>query len=227
MENALIIDIYRQRPADGKPGKFQRFTVEGGEGMTVLDCLERIRLTLDPTLVYRHSCHHSCCGTCALRINGREALACITPAQSLNSGRITLEPLKGLEVIADLAVDMGPFYGAIPEGCDYLRPSESRGKSLPAGVAGFTRFENCIECGACVSSCPVSRRNTGFIGPAALAAVNNELAKGHGNEEAMLSLAAAGNGAWMCEKAFECSRVCPTKVYPARHIMELRDKTGS
>ena len=38
----------------------------------------------------------------------------------------------------------------------------------------------------------------------------------------MLALAGTERGERRCERALLCSRVCPTGVYPARHIMELR-----
>ena len=37
------------------------------------------------------------------------------------------------------------------------------------------RFEDCIECAACVSACPVSGSDASFKGPAALAALEREL----------------------------------------------------
>jgi succinate dehydrogenase / fumarate reductase iron-sulfur subunit len=91
--------------------------------------------------------------------------------------------------------------------------------TAPPGLDAFVRFENCIECGACVSACPVEAP---FIGPAALAALNRERRKHPDREQAVRSRAAAADGAMVCERALECSRVCPTGVYPARHIAELR-----
>jgi len=35
-------------------------------------------------------------------------------------------------------------------------------------------------------------------------------------------MAANKNGERLCERALNCSRVCPTGVYPARHIADLR-----
>jgi succinate dehydrogenase / fumarate reductase iron-sulfur subunit len=55
-----------------------------------------------------------------------------------------------------------------------------------------------------------------------LAAVNNELKKSQQKSAALLSLAGSKHGERMCERAVNCSRVCPTKVYPAKHISDLR-----
>jgi succinate dehydrogenase/fumarate reductase-like Fe-S protein len=40
----------------------------------------------------------------------------------------------------------------------------------------------------------------------------------------LLALAAAADGEALCQRALACSRVCPTAVYPAKHIAELRNQ---
>ena len=190
--------------------------------MRVLDALEVIRLRQDSTLMYRHSCHHSSCGTCACKINGRERLTCTTKIKELGD-TITIAPLDGFKVCGDLVVDMSPFYNDISEDWRYLKKSDnSKTTLLPAGVKEYERFENCIECGACISACPVTHKNTGFIGPAVLAALSNELKKSPHKSEGLLKTAGNENGERLCERALNCSRVCPTGVYPARHIADLR-----
>jgi succinate dehydrogenase/fumarate reductase-like Fe-S protein len=105
----------------------------------------------------------------------------------------------------------------------YLRKSEEvKSSNQPQGIHQFTRFENCIECGACISACPVTEKNAGFLGPAALAAINCELQKSPQKDEDLLALAGSKRGQHLCERALNCSRVCPTGVYPARHIADLR-----
>ena len=93
---------------------------------------------------------------------------------------------------------------------------------LPGGIRHFSRFENCIECGACVSACPVSHQNATFIGPAVLAALNCELQKAPQGAKDLVAVAGSKRGEHLCERALNCSRVCPTGVYPARHIADLR-----
>jgi succinate dehydrogenase / fumarate reductase, iron-sulfur subunit len=223
MNKQIIFNIFRYKKGQNNPGMFQNFEINVAENMTILDCLEHIRLNFDKTLIYRHSCHHSCCGTCAMIINGREKLACITPVFSLGTENVKLEPLKGLDKICDLAVDMKSFYDNIPDGLNYLRTSEGINKIKPEGVEAFTRFENCIECASCISACPVTHKKNNFIGPAGLAAVNNEIKKYLLKTGELLNIAKGDRGVKLCERAMECSRVCPTKVYPARHIKELMD----
>lgn len=195
--------------------------------MTILDGLEQIRLNLDPTLMYRHCCHHASCGTCACTINGRPALACTTRIADLNTDTICLAPLSNHHCLGDLAVDMTSFFGELDPKWGSLRDCEKTTvERTPQGVDQLKRLENCIECGCCVAACPVTADTTSFKGPAALAAVNNEMRNRPESREEMLRIAADPRGAGMCQRHLACSRVCPSKVYPARHIADLQRAVG-
>ena len=82
--------------------------------------------------------------------------------------------------------------------------------------------DTCIECGACVSACPATHTNARFMGPAVLSAMHIELKKYPPKEKELISLAGNERGVRLCERALKCSRVCPTGVYPARHIADLK-----
>ena len=64
----------------------------------------------DGSLSFRRSCAHGVCGSDAMRINGRNLLACKVLVQDLGTPNITIEPLLGLKVIKDMVVDMEPFF---------------------------------------------------------------------------------------------------------------------
>ena len=103
----ITLRIWRQT-ADAPDGRFDTFTVAGDpEHDSVLDLIERTWAERDRTIVFRHACHHASCGTCAVRVNGRERLPCITPVGDVwdGAGPITLQPLRNAEVVADLAID--------------------------------------------------------------------------------------------------------------------------
>ena len=108
--NKIKFRIQRYKPGYIDPPKYQNFTLEVQPDISVLDCLERIRLEQDSSLMYRHSCHHSSCGTCACKINGTERLACTTRVKELNTETITLEPLDGFTCLGDLVVEMQKFF---------------------------------------------------------------------------------------------------------------------
>jgi succinate dehydrogenase / fumarate reductase iron-sulfur subunit len=190
------------------------------ETTTVLEVLDSL-YRADRTLMYRHSCHHGSCGTCACRINSRERLACTTRVLDLDTPVVTIEPLVKLRRIGDLVTDPADFFREYPPRWQTLRSSEANpGAEPPRESTGYVRLENCIECGACLSACPVED----FLGPAVLAGLNRERLNRGQDDRSLLSLAGGRRGVGRCRRALECSRVCPTGVYPARHIQELRNR---
>jgi succinate dehydrogenase iron-sulfur subunit len=216
------------------------FTVQVGEFTTILDALEQIRNEQDEGLLYRHSCHHGSCGTCGVIANGKRVLGCLTRVSELEEP-IELRPLAPYPVIGDLAVDPTPLFTEFPSGASILRPSETQPDAKPpAEIAGFTRFENCIECGLCESACPVIGRppvdpqptdrtapKRVFKGPAALAAYSRELEKNPQRADELLCEVDSAYGVWGCDRALQCSLVCPLQVYPAKHIAVLQRKIGA
>ena len=221
-EKSIRFQISRYKPGVLDPPRFHAYTLSVSESMTVLDCLTRIQLNQDRSLMFRHSCHHSSCGTCAMIINGTERLACITRVGSLNTPEVTLEPLNGFDRIGDLVVAMETFYRDIDDTWTPLRPVDAPLSKTDGNPDRFVRFENCIECGSCVSACPVPGGSSAFMGPAALAAIHREILKSPRKKSSLLRLADGNRGQRLCQRALACSRVCPTEVYPARHIADIR-----
>jgi succinate dehydrogenase / fumarate reductase iron-sulfur subunit len=218
----VTVRLYRFRPGQPQSARYDEATVAVEEGTTVLEVLETLAGG-DPSLMFRHSCHHASCGTCACRINGRERLACTTRILELESETVTVEPLGKLTRRGDLVVEPADFFRDFPPGLRTLRTSDAiPGAVPPEELTAYSRLENCIECGACVSACPVDE----FLGPAVLAALNREQANRPDSRARMLELAGGDRGAARCRRALECSRVCPAGVYPARHIEELRRDIG-
>ena len=77
----------------------------------ILDCLNRIRAEQDPTLAFRASCAHGICGSDALMINGKVALACQKLVKDFKTANnFVIEPLPLFKVLKDLIVDLDPFF---------------------------------------------------------------------------------------------------------------------
>src|SRR4030095_4591380 len=80
----------------------------------------------------------------------------------------------------ELVVDMKHVYRRLePVGRPLVRASERAGKNDQMAGPGplleeLERFEDCIECGLCLSACPVAG-DPRFLGPAALAAAERVL----------------------------------------------------
>lgn len=202
-------------------GSNMNFTLEMDDSLTVIDALDEIRIKIDPTLIYRHSCHHGSCGTCACIINQKERLACMTFLNEFKDNKIIIEPLNSFKLVSDLVVDISTMINKM-EGSSYLRESEIGKDSIkPTEILNWKRFEDCIECGSCVSACPVK---SDFIGPAPLASISREITKQTDKKaiETLKTKAFKKNGVDACDKQYLCSKVCPTKVSPGKHINNLR-----
>lgn len=222
----VVIEILRYKPGVIDPAELREYAVEVAAESSVLDCLERVRFEHDSGLMYRHCCHHASCGVCACRINGEERLACVTSISELDGDTIRVEPLDGLTVVADLVVQIEKLYSDLSPEWSGLRVSErSEAKRAASGVVARTRFEDCIECGCCWSACPVAGGDSPFIGPATLAALSRELEKSPERESELTSRALGPGGVGLCERAIDCSRRCPSRVAPARHIAILKRRS--
>ncbi len=254
-EVRLKVRVRRGGPYREEAPHWQQYHVTAPGDFTVAELLEKIKGEIDPTLVYRHSCHHGSCGTCAMRINGEERLACTTGVTEVvgRDGRLQLEPLTHLPWAADLACDPAPFLDLMEAlGPGHLRPAgetfqpllpdearvaaaslEAVESSSPSGMEStppegrrpFMRFADCIECGACVSACPIANPAGGYIGPAPLAAARDAVVSGQepgAGLSGMFDLVSGPHGVWQCHETFECTRVCPADLDVAGGIMTMR-----
>lgn len=214
--------VFRFKRGDEAP-HFDAFDVPVGPRTTLLEALRWIQLKRDPTLALRHSCLHASCGTCGVQVNGREVLMCVTFVHDLGR-EITVEPIANIPVLTDLVVDMREFYADLPDVHPYLRESEFVAEAVPPeGIERYMRYEDCIECGLCVSACPIVATSERYVGPAALASAQRLVEEPRGTDvEDVLDWADDEDGVWRCHAAFECTEACPSNVNPAARIMALR-----
>ncbi|WP_256576354.1 2Fe-2S iron-sulfur cluster-binding protein, partial [Pseudomonas sp. SID14000] len=86
-------------PFEAEP-RWDEFTVDVHGTDRVLDALHKIKWEQDGSLTFRRSCAHGICGSDAMRINGRNRLACKTLLKDLDPSKpIVVEPIKGLPVV--------------------------------------------------------------------------------------------------------------------------------
>jgi succinate dehydrogenase / fumarate reductase iron-sulfur subunit len=231
-ETRITLQVWRQ-PGDGRQrAGYQPLEIATDPDRdTVLDLIERAWADVDRTLVFRHACHHASCGTCAVLVDGRERLPCVTSVRSVWNGRspLRLAPLRNAPVVADLAIEPAPVLramAALP--LPYVRTVEAAvraasGSDDDADVGAAERFEDCLECLACVSACPVATGDPDYLGPAVLAAADRILEEPRGLDVPhVLDLVDTDRGVWACRSIWACSAVCPSDVDPAGRIMDLR-----
>jgi succinate dehydrogenase/fumarate reductase iron-sulfur protein len=192
----------------------------------VLDALLYVRENLDPSLGFRYSCRAGMCGSCAVVVNGKEALACQTSIGPLATDQVRVAPLRALPVLRDVMCDMTPFFDTLKRADAAMRPRDPDRRtlqSLPPGAANRALIEKqngCITCGACFSACEWSATRPGYLGPAAM---NRVLMLALDERDAIgrrrLAAVATESGALRCHGLGSCSTVCPVDV-PLREGMQ-------
>src|SRR5689334_1809438 len=166
--------IRRFNPEVSAEASWEDFQLEIDPKERVLDGLHKIKWDIDGTLTFRRSCAHGICGSDAMRINGKNRLACKTLIKDLDiSQPIYVEAIKGLPLEKDLIVDMEPFFESYRHIQPFLiadtKPKD--GKDRIQSVAQRAVFDDttkCILCAACTSSCPVFWTDGQYFGPAAI-----------------------------------------------------------
>jgi succinate dehydrogenase / fumarate reductase iron-sulfur subunit len=231
MTMKLTVKIYRYKP--GSEPHYDTFPVEVPDAGNVLDAVEQA-WAADHTVMFRHACHHASCGSCGLLINDVEKLPCVTPVKDYGEGAtIKIDPMHNFPVITDIAIDASPIYQRmLLVGMPIIRESEplrADGKYVfPEGLKEFDRFENCLECGLCLSACPVMATDPQFLGPMGLAAAERLLNEPRGvDQDYIYDLIDDEHGVWRCHSSFECSEACPYEVDPGAAIMRLKGKVAA
>ena len=222
----VTLRIKRFNPEkDTKPwwGEYQ---VEAEPTDRLLDALNQVKWSLDGSLTYRRSCAHGICGSDAMLINGRNALACKVLLKNLGT-KITIEPMRGFRVIKDLLVDMEAFFEKYRSVKPYLindtpEPDKERRQS-PEQRERFEDTTKCILCGACTTSCPSFWANPDYVGPAAIVNAHRFIfdSRDEGGEERLRILGSA-EGVWRCRTIFNCVEACPRDINITRAIGEVK-----
>jgi succinate dehydrogenase / fumarate reductase iron-sulfur subunit len=194
----------------------------------VLDALHRIKWEQDGTLTFRRSCAHGICGSDAMRINGRNRLACKTLIKDLDPTKpILVEAIKGLPLEKDLIVDMEPFFAAYRDVLPYLiaegnPPTRERLQSAEDRER-FDDTTKCILCAACTTSCPVYWTDGQYFGPAAIVNAHRFIfdSRDEGTEQ-RLEVLNDKEGVWRCRTTFNCSEACPRGIEVTKAIQEVK-----
>lgn len=226
----------------------QTYPLEVDPGNTILDCLNRIKWEEDGSLAFRKNCRNTICGSCAMRINGRSALACkenvgqelarlkeiAVTAGNLQAfeaatPEITIAPMGNMPVIKDLVVDMQSFWTNLKAVDPYVSTAarqipEREFLQTPEERSRLNQTGNCILCGACYSECNAREVNPEFVGPHALAKAYRTLADSRDDQTtARLQKYNQGTeGVWGCTRCFYCNAVCPMEVAPMDQIGKIK-----
>lgn len=220
--------IRRFNPEVSDEAVWEDFPIEIDPKERVLDGLHKIKWDVDGTLTFRRSCAHGICGSDAMRINGKNRLACKTLIKDLNPTKpITVEPIKGLTVLKDLIVDMEPFFQAYRDVMPFLvtkgnEPTRERLQSAEDRER-FDDTTKCILCAACTSSCPVFWNDGQYFGPAAIVNAHRFIFDSRDEAgEQRLEILNDKDGVWRCRTTFNCTDACPRGIEVTKAIQEVK-----
>ena len=227
------LKIKRFNPEKDIPTWWGDYEVEVEPTDRLLDALHAVKWYHDGSFTLRRSCAHGICGSDAMRINGRNLLACkvlVKDVAPREGATVTVEPLLGLPVVKDLIVDMEPFFAQYRSVLPFLinddpLPADGRERlQSPAERERYDDTTKCILCAACTTSCPVFWANGRYVGPAAIVQAHRFLfdSRDQGAAE-RLEILDQQLGVWSCRTAFNCTEACPRGIQVTRAIGEVKN----
>jgi len=226
---AIQLIVSRFDPEVDEEARWESFDVEVFSTDRVLDALHKIKWEQDGSLTFRRSCAHGICGSDAMRINGRNRLACKTLIKDLDITKaIYVEAIKGLPLEKDLIVDMEPFFAAYREVKPFLiaNSKPQKGKERLQSIENREIFDDttkCILCAACTTSCPVFWTDGQYFGPAAIVNAHRFIFDSRDDSaKERLEILNDKEGVWRCRTTFNCSEACPRGIQVTQAISEVK-----
>src|SRR6476469_2895913 len=215
---SIVVRVRRQTDSNDRS---DTFNVPYRKWMRVLDALNWIAENAATDLAYRWICGSKMCGTCAVRMNGREVLACWEAVEP----EMTIEPLRNLPVIRDLVVDRAPFENKVARLEPWIeRPDAYTGFPEPLShkqMKDASKALDCIGCMCCYSACPVIGLGdlTDFAGPAPLVQLG-QTALDPRNDPPKVKASLALTGIFNCVSCYKCEEVCPAAIPIVSRVIE-------
>jgi succinate dehydrogenase / fumarate reductase, iron-sulfur subunit len=220
------LKILRFDPEQDAAPHFQTYTVDAEPTDRVLDAMNQAKWYQDGSLAYRYSCAHGICGSDAMRINGKNRLACKTLVKQV-APNITIEPIRGFPVKRDLIVDLDGFFDQFKNVMPYLVnddpvPTIERFQSQE-DRAKYDDTTKCILCASCTTSCPVFWTDDEYIGPAAIVNAHRFIFDSRDQAGAdRLEILNSREGVWRCRTIFNCTEACPRDIKVTKAIQDVK-----
>jgi succinate dehydrogenase/fumarate reductase iron-sulfur protein len=218
----------------------------------LLDNLFYLKNEKDESISFRRSCREGICGSCAMNINGENALACLyimkEHINALNN-EVRIFPLPHMPVVKDLIVCMKHFYlqyksinpFLLKHGLSYVVVNLKKKLysfllnthfivSLPIKEnVQYDRYllnglYECILCACCSTSCPSYWWNKDrYLGPAILLQSYRWLIDSR--DDFFFSRLSQVNDAYKvgrCHSILNCVSCCPKGLNPAEAINNIK-----
>ena len=221
--------IYRWDPDSGQTPRLDTYGIDlDACGPMVLDALIKIKNEVDGTLTFRRSCREGICGSCAMNIDGKNRLACLTPMDDLKKGASRITPLPHMPVLKDLVPDLSGLYAQYELIEPWLQsdqaPPDRERRQSPEERAQLDGLWECILCFCCSTSCPSYWWNQDkYLGPSILLQSYRWLADSrdqHTGER--LDRLDDPFRLYRCHTIMNCTNACPKGLNPARAIANTK-----
>src|SRR5579885_624241 len=214
--------VYRYDPDSGANPRIDVYEIDLDKcGPMVLDALIHIKNELDSSLTFRRSCREGICGSCAMNIDGTNAISDI-------KGAIKIYPLPHMPVVKDLVPDMNQFYAqyaSIKPWLQTVTPAPERERlQSKEDRARLDGLYECILCACCSTSCPSYWWNGDrYLGPAILLQAYRWIIDSRDeNTGERLDNLEDPFRLYRCHTIMNCTRTCPKGLNPARAIAEIK-----
>jgi len=216
------MNIKIQRYCENRvPEKSIMIDYEVAEGLTLLEALQSIKMQNDPTLTFNSGCRSEVCGSCAMRVNDREVLACGYRVQEDD----VITPLDKMKIIKDLVVDHTKAHETLSRVKGWFAEPSSILIQEKEDEKRIEKQTDCILCSSCFSSCPVLAVDENFLGPFALTRAYRYTSDSRYDGGKEIVDAVQEKGVWDCTLCGECTTACPQGIDPKNDIMMLRMKS--
>jgi len=235
---SIKVEIKRQSNPNA-PATIEKFEVPYRPGMNITSLLGEIALNpVDvsgkPTtpITYDSNCLEEICGSCAMLINGKAAMACSALVDKLTGPNkdqpITLAPLSKFPVVRDLAVDRSVLFENLKKvkawvPIDGTYDLGEGPRQLPQLQQELYPLSNCISCTICMEVCPQFNDVTGFVGAATIAQTKlfNRNPTGKVLEAERLRALSGDGGIQECSFAQNCVQACPKQLPLTEAISDM------
>lgn len=227
--NVRRFSIYRYDPNSGENPQLDTYEVDMDYcGPMVLDALIKIKNEIDPTLTFRRSCREGICGSCAMNIDGTNALACLKSIHDVK-GVVKIYPLPHMPVVKDLVPDLTNFYAQYASVKPWLEartppPPDRERLQSKEDQEKINDPSACILCACCSTACPSYWWNSDrYLGPAALLQAYRWIvdSRDEATGERLDALEDPFR-LYRCHTILNCTSACPKDLNPGRAIGEIK-----
>lgn len=221
----MKVKILRQSAPDTKP-YWQTFLYERNDSQTVAGMLDELNYKDDlkdidgnpaPRIQWECSCLQGMCGSCAMVINHKPALACEFFLRDIKGDTIMLEPLHKFPTLIDLVVDRSVMQENFKKANAYI---ESFKGAASAEYEHHYAIGKCLKCGLCLEVCPNYKNGQQFFG--AVFANDCYLISSRSSTHSQeITQSYDEHFERGCSKSLSCVDVCPMKIPTLASIAKM------